>query len=45
MAAFADGVIAGAAFVTAAENNGAEGVRALAAELAGGVRRAAPQPV
>jgi tryptophan synthase alpha chain len=40
VAAFADGVIVGSAFVTAAENGGADGVRALAAELAGGVRRA-----
>jgi tryptophan synthase alpha chain len=45
VASFADGVIVGSAFVTAAEAGGAEGVRALAAELAGGVRRAAPQPV
>ena len=42
---FADGVIVGSAFVTAAENGGAEAVRALAEELAGGVRRAVPQPV
>ncbi|TWF82435.1 tryptophan synthase alpha chain [Pseudonocardia hierapolitana] len=41
---FADGVVVGSAFVTAAENAGADGVRALAQELAGGVRRAAPQP-
>jgi tryptophan synthase alpha chain len=40
VAGFADGVIAGAAFVTAAERGGAAGVRALASELAGGVRRA-----
>ena len=45
VASFADGVIVGSAFVTAAENGGARGVRALAEELAGGVRRAAPQPV
>jgi tryptophan synthase alpha chain len=47
VAAFADGVIVGSAFVTAAENGGPEGVRALSAELAGGVRRAGrphPQP-
>ena len=44
VAGFADGVIVGSAFVTAAENGGAAGVRALAEELAGGVRRAAPQP-
>jgi tryptophan synthase alpha chain len=44
VASFADGVIVGSAFVTAAENGGAEGVRALAAELAGGVRRTVPQP-
>jgi tryptophan synthase alpha chain len=36
---FADGVIVGSAFVTAAERGGAAGVRALAEELAGGVRR------
>ncbi len=40
VAAFADGVIVGSAFVTAAESGGADGVRALAAELADGVRRA-----
>lgn len=40
VASFADGVIVGSAFVTAAENGRAEGVRALAAELAAGVRRA-----
>ena len=39
----ADGVVVGSAFVTAAENGAADGVRALAQELAGGVRRA-PQP-
>ncbi|NMI01179.1 tryptophan synthase subunit alpha [Pseudonocardia acidicola] len=49
VASFADGVIVGSAFVTAAEDGGREGVRALAAELADGVRRAgrpagAPQP-
>jgi tryptophan synthase alpha chain len=44
VASFADGVIVGSAFVTAAESGGAEAVRALAAELAGGVRRVAPQP-
>jgi tryptophan synthase alpha chain len=38
VASFADGVIVGSAFVTAAEQGGAEQVRALAAELAGGVR-------
>jgi tryptophan synthase alpha chain len=43
IAGFADGVVVGSAFVTAAENAGAEGVRALARELADGVRRA-PQP-
>ncbi len=42
VAAFADGVIVGSAFVTAAENGGADGVRALAAELGAGVRRAGP---
>ncbi|HXV93128.1 MAG TPA: tryptophan synthase subunit alpha [Pseudonocardia sp.] len=40
VASFADGVIVGSAFVSAAERSGAEGVRALAAELAAGVRRA-----
>jgi tryptophan synthase alpha chain len=40
VAAFADGVIVGSAFVTAAERGGAAGVRELAAELAAGVRRA-----
>ena len=40
VASFADGVIVGSAFVTAAERGGADGVRALAAELAAGVRRA-----
>jgi tryptophan synthase alpha chain len=43
VAGFADGVIVGSAFVTAAERGGTGGVRALAQELAGGVRRA-PQP-
>jgi tryptophan synthase alpha chain len=38
VAAFADGVIVGSAFVTAAEQGGVAGVRALAAELAEGVR-------
>jgi tryptophan synthase alpha chain len=41
VAAFADGVIVGSAFVTAAEQDGTDGVRTLAAELAAGVRRAA----
>jgi tryptophan synthase alpha chain len=40
VASFADAVIVGSAFVTAAERGGADGVRALAAELAAGVRRA-----
>jgi tryptophan synthase alpha chain len=45
VAGFADAVIVGSAFVTAAERAGAAGVRTLAAELAAGVRRAgAPQP-
>ncbi len=47
VAGFADGVIAGAAFVTAAETGGVDAVRALAAELADGVASAglrAPQP-
>ncbi|HJT04873.1 MAG TPA: tryptophan synthase subunit alpha [Pseudonocardiaceae bacterium] len=43
VAAFADAVIVGSAFVTAARD-GEEGVRALAADLATGVRRPAPQP-
>jgi tryptophan synthase alpha chain len=38
LAAFADGVIVGSAFVTAVESNGAAGARGLAADLAGGVR-------
>jgi len=40
LAAFADGVIVGSAFVTAVEKGGAAGARALAAELADGVRAA-----
>ena len=40
LAAFADGVIVGSAFVTAVEKGGAGGARALAAELAEGVRAA-----
>ncbi|MDN5751503.1 MAG: tryptophan synthase subunit alpha [Pseudonocardia sp.] len=40
VAAFADGVIVGSAFVTAAESGGPAGVRALAAELAAGVESA-----
>ncbi len=44
IAGFADGVIAGAAFVTAAERAGAAGVRELAAELAAGVARAGSRP-
>jgi tryptophan synthase alpha chain len=40
VAAFADGVIVGSAFVTAVEKGGAAGARALAAELAEGVRAA-----
>ena len=40
LAAFADGVIVGSAFVTAVEKGGAAGARALAAELAEGVRAA-----
>ncbi|MGH3913317.1 MAG: tryptophan synthase subunit alpha [Pseudonocardiaceae bacterium] len=43
VAAFADAVIVGSAFVTAAEQ-GEIGVRALAADLATGVRRPAAQP-
>jgi tryptophan synthase alpha chain len=38
VAGFADGVIVGSAFVTAVEQGGAAGARALAAELAEGVR-------
>jgi tryptophan synthase alpha chain len=40
VASFADAVIVGSAFVTAADRAGTDGVRTLAAELAGGVRRA-----
>jgi tryptophan synthase alpha chain len=40
VSSFADGVIVGSAFVTAAEQGGTAGARAFAAELAGGVRRA-----
>lgn len=40
IAGFADGVIVGSAFVTAAETGGPDGVRALAAELAAGVASA-----
>jgi tryptophan synthase alpha chain len=40
VAAFADAVIVGSAFVSAAADAGAPGVHALAAELAGGVRGA-----
>ncbi|HEY2762697.1 MAG TPA: tryptophan synthase subunit alpha, partial [Pseudonocardiaceae bacterium] len=43
VAAFADAVIVGSAFVTAAQD-GESGMHALAADLAGGVRRPAPQP-
>ncbi|GDY33515.1 tryptophan synthase subunit alpha [Gandjariella thermophila] len=43
VAGFADGVIVGSAFVTAARD-GEAAVRALAAELAAGVRRPAAQP-
>jgi tryptophan synthase alpha chain len=43
VASFADAVIVGSAFVTAAGQGEAE-VRALAADLAAGVRRPAPQP-
>ncbi|MGB6165292.1 MAG: tryptophan synthase subunit alpha [Pseudonocardiaceae bacterium] len=45
VAAFADAVIVGAAFVTAAADGGEPAVRALATDLATGVRRPAPQPV
>jgi tryptophan synthase alpha chain len=44
VAAFADGVIVGSAFVTAAAADGEPGVRALGTDLATGVRRPAPQP-
>ncbi|MEJ3654274.1 tryptophan synthase subunit alpha [Actinomycetes bacterium KLBMP 9759] len=40
VAGFADAVIVGSAFVTAAEEGGVDAVRALAADLADGVRRA-----
>ncbi|QJY49482.1 tryptophan synthase subunit alpha [Pseudonocardia broussonetiae] len=40
VAGFADGVIVGSAFVTAAESGGTDAVRALAAELAAGVASA-----
>ena len=40
VAAFADAVIVGSAFVAAAERAGTDGVRALAGELAAGVDRA-----
>jgi tryptophan synthase alpha chain len=43
VAGFADGVIVGSAFVTAAEADGPAGVRRLASELSDGVRRA-PAP-
>jgi len=42
VAGFADGVIVGSAFVTAVERGGAPAVRALAAELAEGVRGGTP---
>jgi tryptophan synthase alpha chain len=48
VAGFADGVIVGSAFVTAAETGGPDGVRALATELATGVASAGlltPTPV
>ena len=49
VASFADAVVVGSAFVTAAERDGVRGVGALATELADGVRRAglprATQPV
>jgi tryptophan synthase alpha chain len=45
IAGFADAVIVGSAFVTAAERGGVDAVRALAQELAAGVARAGlPQP-
>jgi len=44
VASFADGVVVGSAFVTAAEADGAEGVRRLAADLSEGVRRKAAAP-
>jgi len=47
VAGFADGVIVGSAFVTAAETGGADAVRTLATELAAGVasaERPAPTP-
>jgi tryptophan synthase alpha chain len=48
VAGFADGVIVGSAFVTAAERGGVDGARSLAEELAAGVASAGrpePQPV
>jgi tryptophan synthase alpha chain len=39
VASFADGVVVGSAFVTAAESGGPEAVRTLAADLAAGARR------
>jgi tryptophan synthase alpha chain len=45
VASFADAVIVGSAFVTAAERGGPDGVRALAGELVGGVAKAGlPRP-
>lgn len=44
VASFADGVIVGSAFVTAAKRGGVPGVRALAVELTEGVRRAGAVP-
>lgn len=45
VATFADAVIVGSAFVTAAESGGATGVRSLAASLAEGARRGDPASV
>lgn len=42
VASFADGVIVGAALVAALRDGGVEGVRALAADLAAGVRQGSP---
>ncbi len=43
IAGFADAVIVGSAFVSAAERGGPDAVRELAAELAAGIRRAAAE--
>jgi len=45
IAGFADAVIVGSAFVSAAERGGPDAVRELAAELVAGIRQAVPVPV